>query len=101
MIFIPDTFATYTIQRAGEAGRAWIERLPHRFETLCQQWELVLDGPPMYGGLSLVIPVRRGDAGYVLKVGWVDESTAYEALALSAWNGHGAVRLYAAQPEWG
>ena len=65
MILIPDTFATYTLQRAGGAGRAWIERLPPLFETLCQRWDLVLDGSPMYGGLSLVIPVRRGDVGYV------------------------------------
>ncbi len=36
-----------------------------------------------------------------MKVGWVDESTAHEALALSAWKGNGAVLLVNAQPEIG
>ena len=101
MIIVPDTFATYTERREGEAGRLWIRSLPGLFEVLCHQWNLVMDGPPMHGGLSLVVPVRRGEACYVLKVGWRDESTAQEALALSAWKGNGAVQLVAAQPECG
>jgi hypothetical protein len=32
-----------------------------------------LDGAPMHGGLGLVVPTRRGDEQYVLKVEWVDE----------------------------
>lgn len=101
MLTVPDPFAAYTITRAGDAGRAWIEQLPGLFETLCRQWGLAMDGPPMHGGLSLVAPVRRGDENCVLKVGWPDENPAQEAIALSAWDGHGAVRLLAAQPEWG
>lgn len=55
----------------------------------------------MHGGLSLVVPVRKGDEPYILKIGWADKTTAYEALALTAWNGNGVVRLLAAQPEQG
>lgn len=99
MFTISDNFAAYTVTRAGDAGRAWIESLPHLCETLCREWNLVIEGPTMHGGLSLVIPARRGDEACILKLGWVDESTQHEALALSAWNGSGAVRLFASKPE--
>ncbi len=101
MLSVPEKFTKATITRAGDAGRQWIERLPNMVKALCQQWSLVIDGAPMHGGLSLVVPVRRDDELYVLKIGWIDETTAQEALALSAWNGQGAVRLFAAQPERG
>lgn len=100
MIQIPEDFAAYTVMRAGDAGRQWIERVPELVETCCQQWSLVIDGAPMHGGLSIVVPVRQGAERCVLKVGWEDDSTVYEALALLAWNGEGTVRLFAAHPEW-
>jgi streptomycin 6-kinase len=102
MFSVPEHFAAFTVTRTGEAGRQWIERLPRLVEALCRQWNLVIDGStPMHGGLSVVVPVHHGDVACVLKVGWVDESTAHEALALSAWKGNGAVRLFAAEPESG
>lgn len=101
MLCIPEYFAAHTIAHAGDAGRLWIERLPSIVESLCQKWRLAVDGPPMHGGMGLALPVRRGDELCVLKVGWIDESSAQEALALSAWNGEGAVRLIEAQPELG
>jgi streptomycin 6-kinase len=36
-----------------------------------------------------------------LKVSWLDESNADEALALTTWNGEGAVRLLAVEPAQG
>jgi streptomycin 6-kinase len=101
LLSVPPNFAEFTIARAGDTGRAWIERLPDVVADYCRQWSLVVDGAPMHGGMSLVVPVRQGDEPCVLKVGWVDESTTHEALALAAWNGHGTVRLFAAQPEAG
>lgn len=101
MITIPDNFASYTISRAGDTGRQWIERLPGLFATTCAQWNLRKEGEPMHGGLSVVVPVKRGNMPCILKLGWVDESTAQEALALTAWDGNGAVKLLAANPEDG
>src|SRR5579862_1904651 len=101
MLTIPSDFAAYTAARAGEAGRDWLQSLPAMFESLCARWRLVPDGAVMHGGLSVVVPVRRGDEPCVLKLGWVDETTAHEAAALAAWNGHGAVRLLEAEPETG
>jgi streptomycin 6-kinase len=101
MITVPEDFATATVIREGDAGRKWIDALPRLVEALCDQWNLVVDGPAMHGYLGLVIPVRHGDEPCVLKVSWIDESTTDEAMALSAWDGRGAVRLLAVQPVLG
>jgi streptomycin 6-kinase len=101
MLFLPDSFTAFTITREGDAGREWIARLPDLIATLCQDWSLEIEGLPMHGGMSLVVPVRQHGAPRILKVGWVDESSAHEPIALAAWNGNGAVRLFASQPEWG
>ncbi len=101
MITVPQAFATATVTREGDAGRKWIAALPGLIELLCNQWHLAVDGPAMHGYLGLVIPVRRGDELCVLKVSWLEESNAEEEIALSTWNGQGAVRLLAAQPALG
>lgn len=101
MITVPQAFATATVTREGDAGRKWVDALPGLVENLCQQWNLTVDGSVMHGYLALIIPVRTTDEPCVLKVSWIDTSTADEAIALSAWNGQGAVRLLAAQPEPG
>ncbi|HLZ55663.1 MAG TPA: aminoglycoside phosphotransferase family protein [Ktedonosporobacter sp.] len=101
MITVPQVFATTTVNREGNAGRKWIDALPGVIEDLCQQWNLTVDGPVMHGYLALVIPVRSAAEPCVLKVSWIDESTIDEAIALSAWNGQGAVRLLTSQPAPG
>ncbi|HVC35572.1 MAG TPA: aminoglycoside phosphotransferase family protein [Chloroflexota bacterium] len=99
MVTIPDDFATAIINQAGDAGRTWIDRLPIVVEGLCRRWDLVVDGAPMHGYLGVVVPVKRRDELCVLKVSWIDETTAHEISALSVWNGRGAVRLLEAEPE--
>lgn len=101
MFTVPEAFARDTIIREGEAGRQWIGELPHLVAQLCHQWDLVIDGAPMHGYLGVVIPVQHGTELCVLKVSWIDESNAEEALALAAWNGQGAVQLLAAEPTVG
>ena len=101
MITVPQAFAAATVIREGDAGRKWIDALPGLVEDLCQHWNLRRDGPVMHGYLGLVIPVRRVEEPCVLKVSWTDEATAEEARALAAWNGQGAVRLLASQPDRG
>lgn len=101
MIEVPEPFANQTVAREGEPGRAWIDRLPRLVDELCSRWGLRVDGPPMHGALGLVLPVRHRGAPYVLKVSWIDEETAEEAAALAAWDGNGAVRMYAHDPNRG
>jgi streptomycin 6-kinase len=98
MIAVPEAFAAGTVARRGELGRRWLERLPGLVAALCADWGLTVDGPPAHGGIGLVVPTRRGDELSVLKVSLGDDSTAHEALALSAWRGRGAALLLAHDP---
>ncbi|GAB1508474.1 aminoglycoside phosphotransferase family protein [Actinophytocola sp. KF-1] len=95
---MPESFA------AGfdEDGAEWLARLPARTEALLDRWELTVDGPLMHGVCALVVPVRRpaGDPA-VLKVTWPHDEARHEALALSLWDGDGAVRMLAHDDaEW-
>jgi streptomycin 6-kinase len=101
MIAIPDDFARGIAGEAGDAGRAWLRRLPSVIDSLCLQWSLIIDGAPMHGYLGLIVPVRRGHELGVLKVSWIDESNAHEIDALAAWKGQGAVQLLEAAPALG
>lgn len=87
MIDIPAAFATGTIVREGEAGRAWLAALPTLVQALCDEWRLMLDGAPMHGYLGIVVPVRQGDERQVLKVSWIEASNRDDAAALTAWGG--------------
>lgn len=98
MITVPEAFVRSTITREGEAGRRWLDQLPHSIDALCAQWKLMIDGPAMHGYLGVVVPVRRGDERCVLKVSWPGASTTDEAAALAAWQGQGAVCLLAVDP---
>lgn len=93
MIIVPEDFASAAVARAGDAGRRWVNSLPDLVQTLCERWALLVDGAPMHGYLSLVVPVSHGDDPCVLKLSSVDQSTVDEATALSSWNGRGAVQL--------
>jgi streptomycin 6-kinase len=101
MISVPADFATATMTREGDAGRTWIQALPVLVEKLCQHWNLRIDGSVMHGYLGLVIPVCRFGLPCVLKVSWADDATSQEAMALSAWDGRGAVRLLDYLPDLG
>ncbi|MEV7930636.1 aminoglycoside phosphotransferase family protein [Kitasatospora sp. NPDC088779] len=80
-------------QHEGEAGRRWLAALPDTVAQWCDRWNLKVDGPPMHGYNSLVVPVRRGGEPLALKVTWPDQQMQEQVLALRLWNGHGAVRL--------
>jgi streptomycin 6-kinase len=76
-------------------GRAWLAELPRLLEECAEQWSLRLEGPIGDGFTSLV--VAAGDA--VLKLQFPDRESEYEADALRLWDGDGAVRLLAHDPE--
>jgi streptomycin 6-kinase len=76
-------------------GRAWLAALPRLLEECAEQWSLRLEGPIGDGFASVV--VAAGDA--VLKLQFPDRESEHEADALRAWDGDGAVRLLAHDPE--
>lgn len=86
--------------RLGEPWVSWLDALPALAAALLDEWQLSLDGTPMHGFCSLVVPVRT-TAGRpaVLKVGLPVEETEHEHLALQRWQGDGAVLLLRADPH--
>ncbi len=83
----------------GPRWAAWVDGLPAAVAALMQTWRLRVDGAPTHGHCSLVVPVRTADeVAAVLKVGFPDEDSEHEHLALRRWGGHGAVRLLSADP---
>jgi streptomycin 6-kinase len=96
MIDVPEAFVQTTVAREGERGAAWLGELPGIVAELVERWECVPDGPVGHGGVGLIVPVRwRGDEPAVLKVSFPHPGNDHEPDAFAAWDGRGAVRLYA------
>jgi streptomycin 6-kinase len=73
------------------------DRLP---ADLLEGLELTPDGDPLPSRTATVVPVRtRRGAAAVLKIGGADAESALEHLALTRWDGDGAVRLLRADPR--
>ncbi|PFG41917.1 streptomycin 6-kinase [Isoptericola jiangsuensis] len=86
----------------GAAGDAWCDVAPTLARRLADAWDLVPDGPTTHGAVAWVLPVRRADGTpAVLKVQPVDDETRGEPVALTVWDGDGAVRLLAHDPTSG
>ncbi len=95
---VPARFAAELVDEGGDDARRWLAGLPALADRLLAAWRLTVDGPPMFGAASLVVPVRAGAEAAVLKLPWPHEEATHEALALSMWDGQGAVRLLAHDP---
>lgn len=78
----------------------WLDALPRVSADVLEEWDLTVDGEPMHGHCSLVVPVRtRSSRPAALKVTFAgDEESEHEHLALQRWGGAGAVRLLRADP---
>jgi streptomycin 6-kinase len=93
-IAIPRSFAEWTIAQEGDAGRAWIDELPSIVESHLDRWALIADGPVLHGYVGIALPVLRADGSRaMLKVSWLNADSCWEAHALAAWEGRGAVLL--------
>ncbi|MGB3441870.1 MAG: aminoglycoside phosphotransferase family protein [Actinophytocola sp.] len=92
---VPESFAA----GFGEEGAEWLAGLPALTESCLARWGLTVDGPLTHGVCALVVPVRRAGEPAVLKVTWPHDEARHEALALSLWDGDGAVRLLAADDD--
>ena len=101
-VVIPERLRSTSVAYIGDPARAWLLRLPEIVADLAAAWDLEV-GPPYEpgGNFSWVAPVRRrtDDAALALKVQLPDPESDPEALALTAWAGHGAVRLEAHDPD--
>lgn len=92
--------AVRTMAGRGPQWASWVATLPTLSREAVAQWRLRIDGPAGYGYCSLVVPVRTSDgAAAVLKIGFPDDESEHEHLALRRWGGDGAVRLLSADPH--
>ncbi|MFI6676328.1 aminoglycoside phosphotransferase family protein [Kribbella sp. NPDC050470] len=92
-MIVPEAFVRATVDREGEAGEAWLERLPGIIEELLSRWDCAVDGDAMHGQVGVVVPVLA-PAPAVLKVSFPHPGNVHEPDAFAAWDGRGAVRLY-------
>jgi streptomycin 6-kinase len=86
------------VARCREDGReAWLQRLPEEIEDIAGRWSLQVDNPFEPGGQTAwVAPaLSRAHGDAVLKVAWRHMESEEEAAGLRAWDGQGAVRVFA------
>jgi streptomycin 6-kinase len=86
--------------RRQPGGADWLDRLPGLVAGCAEEWSLEIG--PAYAGshVSLVAPATLADGTHAaLKINFPDEESEHEADALAHWDGHGAVRLLAHDPE--
>jgi streptomycin 6-kinase len=94
---VPEPFVA---SRADE--RQWARSLSGVAAGLAQEWSLEPAGPPMWGYVSVVWPVRGpGGEQWVLKVGEDDPRNHAEGAVLLAWQGRGAVEVVRHDPATG
>ncbi len=92
--------AVSAMANRGPDWQDWVDRLPAVLDDLLRQWRLSIDGSATHGYCSLVVPVRTPESvAAMLKVGFPDEESEHEHIALRRWGGRGAVRLLAADPH--
>ncbi|MEU4196754.1 aminoglycoside phosphotransferase family protein [Kribbella sp. NPDC026611] len=78
----------------------WLAGLPATAARYLDEWRLTVDGEPMSGEASLILPVARHDGTpAMLKLQLIDEESADEALALRTWNRDDVVEVYDDDPE--
>lgn len=83
--------------------RAWLDSLPALLSDAMDRWSLDLDLPrgaePWSGHCALVFPMLHNGIRTALKIAYPYPEVLLEHHALALWDGLGAVRLLAADPQ--
>ena len=92
---VPEGFARTQVSLRGEAGLAWLNRLPALTDEVAGRWSLRVGGPFPNLSYNWVAPAFREDgAPAVLKLSLPgDKEFETEAAALAAFGGRGICRL--------
>jgi streptomycin 6-kinase len=98
---LPDSVLSTIVPDEPERAGAWIAALPGIVVELAARWSLTVGAPYEGGCTAFVAPAERPDgSSVVLKVLYPHWEARYEAEALEAWDGDGAVRLLDREPDW-
>jgi streptomycin 6-kinase len=102
VIEVPEVLVRNVTAAFGADGRRWLDALPTLLDEVARDWGLRL-GPPYPLSFHWVCPAQCDDGTpAVLKLGPpADGHLVVEASTLAAFDGHGAVRLLAHDPERG
>jgi streptomycin 6-kinase len=101
-LLVPPLFADRAPRVLGPEAAGWVAALPDLAAGYAREWGLTFEGEAMHGYVGVVQPARLADGTpVVLKLGWRDEESAGEPLALAAWAGRGAVLLLESAPADG
>jgi streptomycin 6-kinase len=99
---LPPEFITTISNTFGEAGVAWLGRLPHLLEECADQWSLAGLEPVEELSYNFVAAARRADGSEVmLKIGVPNPELDSEIAALRVYDGRGAARMLAVDEERG
>lgn len=99
---VPPLFASRAPRVLGPEAAGWVAALPDLAAGYARKWGLTFEGEAMHGYVGVVQPAHLSDGTpVVLKLGWRDEESAGEPLALSTWAGRGAVLLLESAPDDG
>lgn len=102
MINIPADFARFIRTVFLEDGEQWLAHLPRELDHITQTWELELGDPFANLSYNLVLPATHSDGQpAVLKIGVPRPELKREIAAMHLYNGRGAAKLLAAEPERG
>ncbi|TCO46108.1 streptomycin 6-kinase/streptomycin 6-kinase [Kribbella antiqua] len=75
------------IRNHGEKSAEWLAGLPGAVAEYVDRWQLTVDGEPLSGEASLILPVVRRDGRQaMLKLQPFNDESEGEALALRTWN---------------
>lgn len=96
MVKLPDGLAW---MQQSQEGREWLDGLPALLGEVAERWSLRTDDAYPGASVSLAMPATLADGtAAVLKLAFPHRESRYEAEALLAWNGNGAVLLLAHDP---
>lgn len=99
---LPSALRRNVVGAWGAAGERWLAELPRVAASLARDWELELGAPFALSYHWVVAATCADGSPAVLKLGVPgEEHLAHEAAALQAFDGRGAVRLLALDPERG
>ncbi|WP_326955854.1 aminoglycoside phosphotransferase family protein [Amycolatopsis sp. NBC_01286] len=99
---VPPVFAARAPRVLGPGAVPWLAALPALAAAYAREWGLTFEGEAMHGYVGVVQPARRADGTpVVLKLGWRNDESTDEPVALSTWAGRGAVLLLDSAPDDG
>jgi streptomycin 6-kinase len=100
-MILPPTFINNITTAFGDAGRQYLNELPHLLAKACTRWELIL-GDPFLLSYNYVCAVKRSDGTHaVLKVGVPNAELTSEIQTLRFYRGLGACCLLEADADEG